>query len=101
MQYDFIKYEMDLEHRRVVAIRNGDLYALRCLGGSAWVTQDGGEDIWLRRGETMQLGTGTVVIEALEDVRIQLRRKESFGRHLIARVVEWLRRVFRSRSVAY
>ena len=82
MQYDFIKYEMDLEHRRVIAIRHADLYTLRCLGGSAWVTQDDGEDIWLRRGEELPLGQGKVVIEALEDLRLQLRRKESLGRHL-------------------
>jgi len=98
MQYDFIKYEMDLEHRRVIAIRNADLYSLRCIGGSAWVTQDDGEDIWLRSGEELPLGQGKVVIEALEDLRLQLRRKESFGHHLAKRIGDLLRRTRRIRG---
>lgn len=63
-----------LRKRQVLAVFLPGSGKIHCLGGSLWITRDGGgEDLILTTGQTLELdGGGRAVIEALEEGRFAI-----------------------------
>ncbi|WP_374354893.1 DUF2917 domain-containing protein [Chitinimonas sp.] len=74
MLYDFIEYEQRLADAELISVRDTDGLLVEVQQGALWLTEEGGEDIWLDQGARYQThGRGKVVMEAQSGTLIRWR----------------------------
>lgn len=73
MLYDIIEYEQTLANADLLSLRDTGGLLIDLRHGSAWLTEEGGEDVCLVPGQPYRTqGRGKVLIEALGDSLLRI-----------------------------
>lgn len=78
MLYEFIEYEQRLANAELLTLRDVDGVVIEVQRGGVWLTEEGGDDVYLTPGQPYRTrGSGTLLIEALDASQLRIHDVET------------------------